>query len=144
MNRPRKLWWACVVVASPLVGLVVHHTLGWPLHAHTLTGVAWALVGSPFVEEWVYRQAVQAPLTQHLLSRWPVARHGLKAEWCAMGAASACFVAVHMASHGVAGLVWVIPGALLAALYSQTRRLWLCVALHAWFNASLGLAGMWA
>lgn len=132
-----RFWpWLAVVLASPGVALWVAHGAGWPLRPATGWGLAWALVGSPWLEEWVYRARVQAPVAAHLRAtraHWPTGR----ADGVAMAVALLCMVVVHAPAHGWAAWAWGLPALVLGALFRQTQRVWPCVALHAWFNATL-------
>lgn len=116
-------------LASPAVAWWVAQGWGRPLRAEGLWPLAWALVGSPWLEETIYRLAVQRPLMQCLPAAW--AAHGANAGACL------CFVLVHMPAQGVGALAWSVPGLLLGELFRQTDRVWPCVLLHAGFNLCL-------
>lgn len=116
---------------SPAVAWGVAHILGLPLRAHGWL-LAWALAGSPVVEEWIYRALLQNGLMRQL--------HG----WCSpylghlVNAAVACVVvAVHAPANGAWSVAWALPALVLGELYRQLRQVGLCMALHAWFNLSL-------
>lgn len=134
--KPRALPWLAVVCASPWVAVWVAHGAGWPLRPANGWGLCWALVGSPWLEEWVYRAGVQRPVAAHLALTRPevsVWRTGMAANAVAV----LCMVAVHAPAHGWAACAWGVPAVVLGELFRQTQRVWPCVALHAWFNASL-------
>lgn len=129
--RWRILGWLAVVLASPLVAHGVACGWGRPLRADGGWPLLWALVGSPWLEEFIYRRAVQAPLTD----LWAGAmRHPAHA---ANLAAALVFVAVHWPAQGLGALAWLVPGWLLGELFRQTQRVWPCVLLHTWFNLGL-------
>ena len=39
--------------------------------------------------------------------------------------------------HGMQALWWLVPALTLDELWRHTRKFWLCVTMHAWFNVSL-------
>lgn len=136
MTQVPPLVWLAVVLVSPLVawGVVA---MGKPLGAQGGWHLLWALVGSPLLEEWVYRAAIQQPLAARLALRFPVhAGHGANVLTATL------FVAVHSPAHGVWALAWGLPGWVLGELFRQTQRVWPCVLLHAWFNVSLWGVGL--
>lgn len=129
--------WLAVGLASPLVAWCVV-TWGKPLDARGVWPVIWALVGSPFLEEIVYRAAVQPTLASRFTGLF--ARHA--GHW-ANFATALLFVAVHSPAHGVWAWAWIVPGLLLGELFRQSQRVWPCVCLHAWFNLCLWSASGW-
>lgn len=132
-HRGAAAAWLAVVLVSPWVAQGVACDWGRPLRADTAGGLLWALAGSPWLEEWIYRRAVQAPVALVLASR-------LQAAWAGHAAnavAALVFVGVHWPAQGVGALAWLVPGAVLGELFRQTQRVWPCVLLHAWFNIGL-------
>lgn len=136
MNLLLRWFWLAVVLASPWVALCVAQWVGWHLRPATDLGVLWALVGSPCLEEVVYRLGVQRPVWAYCEEAKPV--------WNPWGAgrtasvvATVTFVVVHVPAHGWFALAWAVPAAVLSELFRQTRQAGHCMALHAWFNASL-------
>lgn len=135
MRWPLTVWLAIGLV-SPLVawGVVA---MGWPIRAEGGWLLWWALAGSPLLEEVVYRAAVQPALVARLSARFP-AHAG---HWANVLTAL-LFVAVHSPAHGVWAVCWMVPGCVLGELFRQTQRVWPCVLMHAWFNASLWGVGL--
>lgn len=137
MTRWQAAAWLTVVLVSPWVAQAVACAWGRPLWADSGVWLLWALLGSPWLEEWIYRRAVQAPVAQALTPQPPAAHNTTRAGHVANGVAALVFVAVHWPAQGVAALAWVVPGWLLGELFRQTQRVWPCVLLHAWFNLGL-------
>jgi hypothetical protein len=128
--------WLVLALASPALAVGVVHLLGWTLHPATGLDLLWALLGSPWLEEWVYRAGVQRPVTgyfQVLRPNWSLGLVGHAAN----GVAALAMVAVHMPAHGGMAVAWALPALAAGELFRQTDRVWLCAALHAWFNGSL-------
>ena len=128
--------WLAVVLVSPGVAWWVAQVAHLPLRPGTGLGVLWSLLGSPLLEELVYRAGLQRPANAYLRAArpgWTERRAGLWAN----ALATACFVLVHAPAHGVTALGWAVPAWVLGELFRQTGRVWPCVGLHAWFNASL-------
>ena len=131
MTRRSLVAWLVVCLVSPLVAWV-WVGLGRPLAVQGGWPLTWALVGSPVLEEWVYRAGVQTTIAVRLSGRLaPHAPH-----WANLFTAL-LFVAVHAPAHGVWAWAWIVPGLLLGELFRQTQLVWPCVGLHAWFNLSL-------
>jgi hypothetical protein len=128
------LAWLGVVLVSPALAWAVAHGLGWTLCPTGTWAVFWAMAGSPLLEEAVYRTALQQPLALRLASGHLEER---PAGHVANALAALGFVAVHAAAHGWAAWAWALPALVLGELYRQSGRVWRCVVLHAWFNASL-------
>jgi len=140
---PTRFWWApwlAVLLASPGVAVWVAQA-GWPLRPAAGWGLLWALMGSPWLEEVVYRSAVQRPVFIHLKANH-AAWSDTRAGWVASAVAMLCFVAVHAPAHGWFALAWAVPALTLGELFRQTQRVLPCVVLHAWFNASLYWASL--
>lgn len=136
MRRWPPTAWLAVGLVSPLVawGVVA---MGRPIVSQGAWALGWALAGSPLLEEWVYRAAVQTTLATRLSG--PMPRH---AGHCANLLTALLFVAVHSPAHGMWAWAWVVPGLVLGELFRQTQRVWPCVWMHAWFNVSLWGVGM--
>lgn len=130
-----------MVLVTPPVAWLAAHKLGlalspraadWGLGDSVALWLAWVLLVSPLLEEAVYRAAVQQPLGHWLLGRGvPHAGH------LANVGAVLAMVAVHAPTRGLVVVWWLLPALVLGELYRQTRRVGPCVALHAWFNATL-------
>lgn len=134
---PAALWLAAALwTAAPAVAWAANQVAGMALAPAQWTGWAWALIGAPLLEEWVFRPLLQQGLHVHWSSRLGAARAG----WWAAAAASMVFALAHAPAHGWAALWWLVPGAALAALWQLGARLALCASTHAWFNACLAIA----
>lgn len=133
----KALWLAAALwVTAPAVAWATHQAMGLALAPLHWTGWAWALLGAPLLEEWVFRPLLQQGLHIH----WSPRLGFIRAGWWAAAAASAVFALAHAPAHGWAALWWLVPGTALAVLWQQGARLALCAATHAWFNACLAIA----
>ena len=116
-------------------GFTIPVGAAWPRDLALL--LAWSVF-----EEIVFRGGVQPAL-----ARWSaLARHG---PWCGLSAAnlvtSLLFVAAHLWSKAPAAALALLPVSLLlgASLERSGGRLWVPVALHAYFNLALYAMSAW-
>lgn len=141
MSPVARLPWLAVALASPWVALCVTHSAGWLLRPAHVGEALWVLVGSPCLEEVIYRAGVQRPVWTYFETR-PPHLGSMGPARAAAWVATATFVVVHAPAHGWMALAWAVPAFALSELYRQTRTVWPCVVLHAWFNASLWWASV--
>ncbi len=127
-------------LVAPVVAWAAHLTMGMSLAPVHWSSWAWALLGAPLLEEWVFRPLLQQGLHHY----WSPRLGRTRAGWSAAAAASAAFALAHVPAHGTAALWWMVPGAALATLWQLGGRLALCTATHAWFNACLIIATIWS
>lgn len=143
LGRGARAWpaWGLLLalwLMAPAVAWVVHQQWGWSLAAASAPWMAWALLGSPVVEEAIFRLGLQAQL-ERWLSTAPHPWLGRHAAACACALASMAFASVHAPQHGWASVAWLAPGLALGAVWVTHRRWMPCVLTHAWFNLCLWL-----
>ncbi len=131
-----------IVFSKVALGLtpapVAHETLEVLIEEGPRTWKWWllaggAVIGAPIVEEALYRGLIQSALVSALRDRW-----------VAILLTGLIFALIHMPVvpwHALAILFAL--GVAMGVAYERTGRLWLCIVIHAGFNAiNLALA-MW-
>jgi membrane protease YdiL (CAAX protease family) len=122
--------------AAALAGaLILALVAGAAIHAGVgASRVAVLLIVAPLIEEVLLRVGLHETLLRRAAP-----------PWLAVVATSLAFGLAHAAIRGdAAALVVALPALLIGVVYQRTRRLRLCVALHATMNAlwlAAGLAG---
>ncbi len=125
---------------APGAAWLAHAALGLQVQVHSAWFWVWLLLAAPLLEEAVFRLLLQRGLHQRLLQpgsgagRW---RSEPGAGYLASGITALAFAAVHAPSHGWQAVWWLIPGLALGEIWRRGQTLWVCVALHAWFNVCL-------
>ena len=106
--------------------------VGLPFQEGTMPPL-WRLASVALTEELAYRVLLQQQLEQMMKGRWGVFTAG-----CLL--ASAVFALSHLPTHTplMAGLTF-FPSLAFGALWTRHRSLWLCAALHFWYNLAFFL-----
>lgn len=98
----------------------------------------WMLVCAPVIEEFVFRRILQRNLADFLSQRVGDAA----APLLAVLISATVFAICHGYRVGLLwGLLWVAPGLALAEIWRRDRSVWVCIFVHAYFNAAIWLAG---
>ena len=149
MGKPALLLALFLSSAAPVAawaayaGLGLHlapgHWTGWT----SWTSWTWVLLLAPALEEFCLRPLLQAGV-RHQLDRIRVdglrSWFGWGADWrghFANSAVALVFAALHAPANGLLAFWWLVPALAIGEVYRRSGSGWLCVLLHAWFNASL-------
>jgi hypothetical protein len=109
-----------------------------PLPARTAPALGWLLLAA-LLEEIVFRGGLQSWLARQ--ARWTRRIGGLS---LANVATSIAFALAHLWQHSALHAAAVLPISLVLGIsLERSGRLWVPVALHAWFNALLFAASWW-
>jgi membrane protease YdiL (CAAX protease family) len=109
-----------------------------PKSERTAQALGWLLLAA-LLEEIVFRGGLQTWLARR--AGWTRRIAGLS---LANMATSIAFAAAHLWQHGVLHAAAVLPVSLVLGIsLERSGRLWVPVALHAWFNVLLFAASWW-
>lgn len=89
------------------------------------------LLLAPSIEELIFRGWIQPELA-----------HRGFGPWLSNGLTSVLFALLHAPMYGTLAVLWLLPSLALGYVRTATGKLWLCIAVHAWFNLCLWLVGL--
>ena len=135
-------------VGAPCVAWVAHAFLGLAMMPPDVPTWVWAMVIAPLLEELAFRPLLQRGL-QERLPAWlgtAPARQALRtnAGHLANALVALAFMAAHAPQQHWNALWWILPSLAIGEVWRQRQKLWPCVLMHAWFNASLAAATLLA
>ena len=144
-DRGGRLIWV-VWVGAPSVAWAAHALLGLSIVPTDLPSWIWLLGAAPLLEELVFRSLLQREV-QDRLPGWLVSATGTKtlaglSDHLANVIAGLAFVAAHAPQQGWSAVWWILPSLAIGDTWRRQQKLWPCVAMHAWFNASLAAASL--
>jgi membrane protease YdiL (CAAX protease family) len=109
-----------------------------PVRLASLQQALWMLVCAPVIEEFVFRSILQRNLSDLLSQRVGE----VAAPVLAVLASAIAFAICHGYRVGpLWALLWIVPGLALAEVWRRLRSVWICIFIHAYFNAAICLAG---
>jgi membrane protease YdiL (CAAX protease family) len=130
-------------MVAPCGAWLAHAVFGLQVRTQTWPYWLWLLVAAPLVEETVFRPLLQQGLHQRLLGAGLHIGRVRQEPWAghlANSITAIAFAAVHAPSHGWLAVLWLAPGLALGEIWRRGQSLWVCVALHSWFNLCLAVA----
>ena len=137
----------CLASVAPAVAWLAYILLGLRLQPNHWTGWSsglfawvWVLALAPVLEETALRPLLQTGL-RYQFGRIEVNdRLHSSLDWrghLANVATALAFVVLHLPANGALAVWWLAPAVAIGEVWRRSASWWLCVLLHAWFNASL-------
>ena len=127
-----------MAMAMPVSWLALSFGLA-PVKITNLQQAVWLLVLSPVLEEFVFRSILQRNLADLLAQRFS---KNLAPLFAALISAS-IFALCHGYRVGPQWMaLWIVPGWALAEIWRRERSVWICMAVHAYFNGTFWIMGL--
>jgi membrane protease YdiL (CAAX protease family) len=144
-DRGGRLIWV-IWVGAPSVAWLAHALLGLSMVPTDMPSWIWMFGAAPLLEELVFRPLLQREL-QERLPAWLACAKGMKAladssAHLANLIAGLAFIAAHAPQQGWSAVWWIVPSLAIGETWRRQQKLWPCVFMHIWFNASL-FAASW-
>lgn len=111
---------------SPAAAYLALQQFGLGLEIQSIWQATLFFLIAPLVEEWALRAGLQEWLAEHF-----------KRPHLANLLVALVFAGLHWQNQLNVALLWLIPSLALGELWRQRKSLSQCVAMHAWFNATL-------
>ena len=146
-KRGDRLMWI-IGVGAPTVAWVAHTLLGFSLVPTDISSWIWMFGVGPLLEELAFRPLLQRGI-QERIPAWLDSTGVMKpfassADHMANFIVGLAFVAAHVPQQGWSAVWWIVPSLAIGEIWRRRRKLWPCVLMHAWFNASLTAATLFA
>lgn len=142
-ERGDRLAWI-IAIAAPTVAWVAHSMLGLTLLPADIPSWIWMFGAGPLLEELAFRPLLQRGIQERipLLLEWTGVINPLagSADHLSNFIVGLAFVAAHIPQQGWSAVWWIVPSLAIGEIWRRRRKLWPCVFMHAWFNASLTAA----
>ena len=144
-ERGDRLIWI-LWVGAPSVAWVAHALLGLSMVPTDLPSWIWMLGAAPLLEELAFRPLLQRGIQERLPS-WLASKGAMKTrsfptDHLASLIVGLVFVAAHAPQQGWSAVWWIVPSLAIGETWRRRQKLWPCVLMHAWFNASLIAASL--
>lgn len=142
-ERGDRLTWI-IGVGAPTVAWVAHTLLGLSMLPGDIPSWIWTFGAGPLLEEVAFRPLLQRGIQERFPS-WLESAGVMKpltgsADHLANLFVGFAFVAAHIPQQGWSAVWWIVPSLAIGEIWRRRRKLWPCVLMHAWFNASLTAA----